>query len=110
MRAVRAGDLRHRVTIQQLVVGQDDYGQPLNTWKDAATVWAKVEDLTGREYFAAQQVPTAEVSTRVTIRWRADIEPAMRVVHGARVLDIKAVLDPDGRKRELQLMCQEVAS
>lgn len=105
---MKAGELRHRVTIQQRVTGQDEYGQPLNTWQDMATVWAKIEDLTGREYFSAQQIPTAQVSTRATIRWRADVKPEMRLVHGSRVLDIKAVLDPDGRRRQLQLMCQEV--
>ncbi|MBC7193869.1 phage head closure protein [Marinobacter sp.] len=105
---MRAGELRHRILIQRLASGQDEYGQPLNAWQDVATVWAKIEDLSGREYFQAQQVPTAQVSTRITIRWRPDIEPTMRVVHGARVLDIKAVLDPDGRRREIQLMCLEV--
>lgn len=106
---MRAGDLRHKVTIQRLMTGEDEYGQPLNAWQDVVTVWANVEDLTGREYLAAQQVPTTQVSTRVTIRWRSDVKPEMRVVHGSRLLDIKAVLDSDGRRRELQLMCQEVA-
>ncbi len=105
---MRAGELRHRVTIQRLVTGQDDYGQPLDAWQDVATVWAKVEDLTGREYFQAQQVPTVQVSSRVTIRWRSDVKPEMRVLASNRLLDIKAALDPDGKRRELQLMCLEV--
>lgn len=99
---------RHKIIIQQLVTGYDEYNQPIDEWQDVSTFWAKIEDLTGREYFAAQQVPTSQVSTRVRIRWRPDIKPEMRVVHGDRVLDIKAVLDRDGRRRELQLMCQEV--
>lgn len=105
---MRAGELRHRVTIQQKTITQDTYGAEVETWAAVTTVWAKIEDLSGREYFAAQQVPTAQVSTRVTIRWRADVKPEMRALANGRVLDIKAALDPDGRKRELQLMCLEV--
>jgi len=107
---MRAGELRHRVTLQRLVDGQDEAGQPTQVPQDVATVWAKVEDLTGREYVAARQVPVSEVSTRVTIRWRADVEPSMQVVAGGRTLHVESVLDPGGRRRELQLMCREVAA
>ena len=100
------GSLRHRVTIQQYGITRDDFGAEVPDWMPLATVWASVEDLAGKEYFAAQQV-NAEVSTRIRIRYRGDIKPQMRVVYGARVLDIQAVLDPEGRRRELQLMCKE---
>lgn len=104
---MRAGQLRHRVTIQAQTTTQDEYGQPVQTWSDVATVWASVEDLSGREFFAAQQI-AAEVTTRVTIRYRAGIEPDMRVIAGGRTLDIRSVQDPDGRRRQLVLMCREV--
>lgn len=32
-----AGDLRHRITLQRRVAGQDDYGQGLETWSDVLT-------------------------------------------------------------------------
>jgi head-tail adaptor len=32
----------------------------------------------------------------------------MRVIYGARTLEIVSVLDPDGRRIELHLMCQEI--
>mgnify|MGYP005862916515 CR=1 FL=1 len=105
---MRSGELRHRVVLQQLVAGEDDYGQPTDTWQNMATVWAKIEDLAGREYFRAQQVPTAQISTRITIRYRSDVKPEMRIVWGDRTFNIAAVLDPDGRNRELQIMCLEV--
>jgi SPP1 family predicted phage head-tail adaptor len=105
---MRIGELRQRVTIQQLISGQDEYGQPVNAWDSIATVWAKVEDLAGREYFQAQQVPTSQVNTRITIRWRLDVKPEMRIVSGDRIFDIVAVLNPTGKKIELQLMCREV--
>lgn len=100
--------MRKRVTIQRPVSSQDVYGQMVNAWNDIATVWAKVEDLSGREYFQAQEVPTSQVTTRITMRWRNDVEPEMRIVAGDRIFDIESALDASGRKAELQLMCKEV--
>lgn len=100
--------LRDRITIQQLVSGQDSYGQPIDVWQDVVTTWARVEDLSGREYFAAQQVPTSQITTRVTIRWRNDIKPYMRIIHGSRIYDIQSVPDPGGKKKYCQIMCKEV--
>lgn len=105
---VRAGDLRHRVTLQKPVYSQDEFGQPENNWEDIVTVWAKIEDISGREYFIAQQAPTAQVSTRIIVRWRSGVRPEMRIVHKDRIFDIKAAFDPESRKRWLHVMCQEV--
>jgi SPP1 family predicted phage head-tail adaptor len=104
---MRAGELRSRVALQTATETQDDYGAPVPSWATTATVWGEVVDLSGREYFAAQQV-NAEVSTRIRIRYLAGVVPKMRAVANGRTFDILAVLDPDGRKRELHLMCKEV--
>lgn len=102
-----ASIFRHRVTIQELRDGQDESGQPFHEWQDVATVWAAVEPLRGREYFEAHQVQ-AEVTTRIRIRYRPGIRPDMRVLYGGRVFNITAIIDPEERHRELQLMCREV--
>ncbi|MGE5585726.1 MAG: phage head closure protein [Bacillota bacterium] len=101
--------LRHRVEIGRYVQGlTDQWGDPLPaTWQTVATVWASVEALSGRLYFEAQQ--TAQQSDhRLTIRWRAGIEPGMIVRHDGREFTIQAVLDREGTRRWLQLICQEV--
>lgn len=102
-----AGRLHHRVTIQEHVTGQDEFGQPIDTWADVATVWAAVEPLRGREYFAAQQV-NAEVTARIRTRYRKGVRPSMRVLYDGRLYDILSVIDPEERHQELQLMCREV--
>ena len=47
---MRAGMLRHRVTIQRYELVVDDYGAPLHreSWKDVATVWAFLGNLEPR--------------------------------------------------------------
>lgn len=104
---MRAGELRHRVTIQQKTTTQDTYGAPVETWAALATVWANVEALSGREFFDSQQT-VAQADHRITIRYRSDVKPAMRVIYGTRTFDIQAVLDKEGRKRALELLCKEV--
>lgn len=105
---MRAGELRHRITIQEFVEQVDEYGTPIGSgWQDVATVWAAVEPIQGREYILLQNTQS-ELTTRVRIRYRPGIKPAMRVVYGTRIFDIQAVIDFEERHVELQLMCKEV--
>lgn len=94
------------MTLQQRTTTQDAYGAPVETWSDLATVWGHVEPLSGREYFQAQQLQ-ARVNTHITIRYRDGVTPLLRAKLGSRVYRIEAVINPDERKRELQLMCEE---
>jgi len=105
---MRAGLLRHRIEIQTRAPDVDALGQPIDDWQTAATVWASVEDLRGREFFEARQANVSEVTARVVIRHRPDVAPAQRLVHGARRFNVIGILDPDGRRRRLELMCEEI--
>lgn len=72
---VTTGELNQRVTLQRKTLGQQPNGEPVTTWASIAkgTVWAKVQQLTGREQITAQQVQyPAEV--RIVIRYRADLD------------------------------------
>lgn len=109
---MRAGILRHRVSIEELGTLIDDWGQPIEAWTAILTnVPSEVRDIRGREFWSGGQTPAGEVTTRVRIRWRDDIAllRQMRVVHQDRVLAVEAILDPDGRRTELHLMCQEAS-
>lgn len=104
---MKAGTLRHRVTIQKKVVTQNTYGEEVITWDDVAEVWAAVEPLQGREFLEAQRAG-AEVTTRVRIRHRDGIVPEMRVEWDDHLYDIQAVVALEERGREIHLMCKEV--
>lgn len=100
-----AGAMRHRVELQAKTTSHDDHGGPVQTWKTVATVWASLEATSTREFFAAQQVQS-EVTQRIRIRFRADIDATMRVVHKDRVFDIVGIL-PNNRQTQCVLMCKE---
>lgn len=104
---MRAGRLRHRITIEEKTVTQDAFGEPDATWSTYVKAWARVTPLTGREYMEAQ-AQSQSVSHEVRMRHRDGVTPEMRMVHGGRVFDIEAVLNEEERDRELILMCREM--
>jgi SPP1 family predicted phage head-tail adaptor len=105
---MRAGNLRHRVTIQSKgTPARNSYGEEVITWATEATVWGAVEPLRGREFLEGKR-EGAEVTTRIRIRHRDGITPEMRAVWGSHTYDIVSVIDLEGREREIHLMCREV--
>lgn len=102
---MRAGRMRHRVTIQAPgLAPASEYGDQATTWADVATVWAEVKPLSGRELFAAQAVQ-GEATVKVTMRYRADLTTAMRLLHGSTIYDIHHVPPVAGRENEMILLC-----
>ena len=104
---MQIGKLNRKVTIQHLVEGQDEIGQPVTTWEPLATVWASVRYLSGAETIkAGAQVSTTQASIR--IRRRTDVTAAMRVVLGSTVFQIKSVLPDEQERERLDLVCEVV--
>jgi SPP1 family predicted phage head-tail adaptor len=83
---MRAGGLRHRVTIQTLSLVQDpESGEMIPGWVDEwEKVPAKFEYLNGRELLAAQAVQS-EVTARITIRYRAGVLATMRGLYRGEI-------------------------
>lgn len=104
---MKISDLRHRITLQKLEMVQDSYGQPTETWEDIATVWAAVNPISGREFFQAETI-NSEVTHKILIRYRAGIEPTMRVKFKDRIFTILSVINFQEKNEALQLMCKEL--
>jgi len=85
----------------------DSFGAEIIDWADVCTVWASVEPLKGREFFAAQK-ENAETTVRICIRYRPGISADMRILYCDKVYGINAIIDIEERHTELQLMCQEL--
>jgi len=45
------GELRHRITFQKPVISTNENGFEVKTYENYKTVWSKVSNLSGREYF-----------------------------------------------------------
>lgn len=100
-----AGQLRHRVTIQERVANETD-GADNPYYRSIQSVWASVEPLSGRELFNAQQVQ-AQVSHLVRVRANSEVQPNRRFLFNDRKLNIDRVLNNDERGVYMDCYCSE---
>ena len=104
---MRAGTLRHVVTIQAPAVTKNTRGAEVVTWSTLATVRADVRTLSARELVANDQV-TPIAQHLITLRYRTGITTKHRVLWGTRYFGITSVLETDNRLRSLTLACTEI--
>lgn len=104
---MKAGDLRHRITIQQLTQTRSTTDRSVvKTYTTFAEVFAYVETLSGRKFWATRAV-NSETTHEITIRYRAGILPTMRVLWEGQTLEIQEV-KPDPRKTWIYMTAKEV--
>lgn len=108
MSGVAAGELRHKVRLQENVIGQDpDTGEQVSSWQTIAQPWAKIAPMSGREFLAAA-AEQSEVRGRITIRYRGNVDATMRVVHRGMYYNILAALtDAESGIEHITLMVSE---
>ncbi|MDZ3990373.1 phage head closure protein [Pseudomonas sp. Teo4] len=99
---MRAGDLRHRIELQQKVSSRDpdtgEYGEL--EWQKFATVWAQVSPLSARDLVAAKAAQS-EATARMVIRYRLGVLPTMRIIYRGEVYSIEGPpLEDDKSGRE----------
>lgn len=104
-----AGDLDRRITFQARTETTDPvYGTKTYTWADVATVWAQVQDvLPSRAESVEDGVSLQRRPCRIRTRYRADIDGTMRVIHGTRTMRIISGPAELGRRKGLELMCED---
>lgn len=109
MTTLRAGSLKDRITIQRHTQAKDDWGTPIpgpGAWTELAKVWADVKHPSGLGAIKAD-ADVSIVRASIRIRRRADVDAGMRVLFGAGVYDIKAVL-PGPVRDYVDLVCTKV--
>jgi SPP1 family predicted phage head-tail adaptor len=104
---IRVGELDRLITIQAPGTVRDEYGEVIPGWADVAIgLYARVRDISGREYLAAAAVQNL-TTTEITIWFRADILPAMQVVDvtDPEHIDIYNIVEALRQEPWLRLMC-----
>lgn len=105
---MRAGGLRHRITLQKRGETRGPDGEVIVGWVDfAAGVPASVIPLSGREFVSAGELQ-GEVQARVTIRWMDGVLDTMQILFDGELYAIKAVLPDPTARRHITLMVSEV--
>lgn len=103
---IRAGELRERITIQQLTESVNASSGAVSAgWSTWWSVRAKVEALSGTEG-SEGDAAVARRSYKVTTRWKTGLTTDMRIVWGDQTLLItSAVADP--LRRQWVIECKE---
>ena len=102
---MRAGKLRHKLTIQNFTT-TNAYGTITKTWATFATAWGSIEPLKGKEFFESMK-ENSELTHRIRVRYTAGITTKMRISWNSRTFEIISVKDKDERDTEYELMCKE---
>ena len=110
LRNLQSGKLDRYITIQQFSSSRDaTYGSEVKTWTTVAQVWARIEDVSGREFFAAKQ-RGGDTMVKVIIRHRSDVTRLMRLLlDDGRVIEIDTVLQIS-RDKGLELIGKEITA
>lgn len=107
---MRAGKLRHLVTIQANTPTQAADGSLVDGWatfSTAANLPADIRTEGGREFWRQRQM-NSELTHEVIIRYFAGIRANMQVVWGARTFQVSAVINDEAKKRFTRLVCKEL--
>lgn len=103
---LRAGDLKHRVTLQNPTKMRSATGSPTLGWQTVATVWASVRGMSGRDVIMAAQAQ-ALVTHKVMIRYRSDVNAQTRMLYEGKVFEVVVALERFC-KTGLEILCREV--
>lgn len=87
---MKAGDLKHRITLEKPVSVTDARGNRRTTWQTVATCMASMTDVSGRDFYAAQAYQAQDIVT-FGIRWRDDLCKEWRIVHRGSVYQIEQI-------------------
>lgn len=103
---MRAGPLRHPVTIYRTAVTYDDDGTETVAHNEVEDAWVSIEPLRGDEGLAAMQLD-ATVTHRVRKRHGETITPDCWFSHDGRTFNVKVVRNLHERDAIDELLCGE---
>ncbi len=87
---VMIGELKHRITFEKLITVVNENGFETEEWKEYKVVWAKVSNLSGREYFQAATINKEKI-VKFLVRFFENITEDMRIRFDERQYDIVAI-------------------
>ena len=93
---MRAGQLRHKISFQQLTVANDTWGHSNETWTDMVTTYAAIWPIRGIEKLEALKLDN-EVTHKIRVRYNSSLTPKMRIRFGTRYFNISSIINVDER-------------
>jgi SPP1 family predicted phage head-tail adaptor len=101
-----AGELNRRVPVQRRIPGEDEAGQPIETWEPVGDIWVGIANETGLGAIRSSlqgNVPASIARYSFLARFGAvqalGVDAGMRIVHDGLIFEIKGVTR-DMRRRD----------
>lgn len=109
---LRAGRLRDRITFERKVAASGLTSAGKETWEPVASnIPAEVQDVRpSRSEKLSDGMITATRTSRVTIRYREGITPDMRIIFGARTMEITGGPAILGNREGIELMAADYST
>ena len=101
------GSLKHRITFQILVTAINENGFEVSEWQDYKTVWAKVLNLSGKEYFEAATI-NKEKTVKFIIRFVKGIDESMMIDFEGRKYNITDINNIRYENKYYEIKAMEV--
>ena len=108
MKPIPIGARGRRFVLEVPLESPDGFGGVIRTYAAGPQVWGAIELLRGDERVRAGR-SEATATHRVTLRYRDGVTAAMRLVRGLRRFAIRSAADPDGTRRDLVCLVEEIS-
>lgn len=100
--AQRAGELCHRVAIQQKTTVYDEYNYETEAWTEFKRLWGKLDFLSVKDSINAKAAGS-ETTARLKLRKRKDIDTGMRVLFDGQTFQIVSPPKPDNENGRIYM-------
>lgn len=100
--AQRAGELCHRVMIQQKTTVYDEYNYETEAWAEFKKLWGKISFLSVKDSINAKAAGS-ETTARLKLRKRDDIDSSMRVLFDGQTFQIVSPPKPDNENGRIYM-------
>lgn len=84
------GELKHKIEILRPVIEINENGFEVQSYETYKTLWAKITNLHGKEYFEAASVQK-EKTVKFTVRAVKGIDETMKIRFGSNIYDISFI-------------------
>ena len=107
MKRIAIGARRRRFVLELPLESPDGFGGVIRAYAAGPQLWGAIETVNGDERFRSGR-PEQAVTHRVRLRYRDGVTAAHRLTCGPRRFHIRTASDPDGERRELVCLVEEV--
>ncbi len=103
---MRAGQLKHLLSIERVTEIQNSFGEPIKEWQEIAKVYGSIYPIRGIERYMSME-KHARATHEINIRYISSITPKDRIIYQNRVFEIISIFNLGERNRQLKIIVEE---